>query len=260
MQARLIKEATKILKSNLGESLDGEGRSFFVERPSGRRLVLTDIHGSFQTFVKLLRKLKLTKDDQLFILGDMINRAPYSILVIEKIAELLVDGYSVFPLRGNHEQLFLQFAETDHAKLQALAERQYSSHLLKQDVLPKPIYKFFHALPFFYELEDYYLVHAGFNTDDKDPLSAWKDMLWIRSMRYDKKKLNGKKVVHGHVPTTLSVIKGDLANKKSEIKLDNGCIRAGVFDFGKLVCLDLDSGELTTKKNVDFVPAKSMFI
>ncbi|MCZ4409245.1 metallophosphoesterase [Cryomorphaceae bacterium 1068] len=255
MQPRLIKEATGILKSNLGESLDGEGRSFFVKRGMGRRLVLTDIHGSFQTFVKLLRKLKLTKDDQLFILGDMINRAPYSIYVIEKIAELLVDGYSVFPLRGNHEQLFLKFAITDQTKLQALADRQYSAHLLKDGVLPKSIYKFFNALPYFYELEDHYLVHAGFNIDERDLFDSWKDMLWIRSMRYDKKKLNGKKVVHGHVPTTLTVIEKALANEKPEIKLDNGCIRAGVFDFGKLVCLDLDSSKLTTKRNIDFVPA-----
>jgi serine/threonine protein phosphatase 1 len=255
MKAEIIKEGTSRLKENLGESLDGEGRSFFVKRSAGRRLVLTDIHGSFQTFIKLLRKLKLTKDDQLFILGDMINRAPYSIYVIEKIAELLVEGYSVFPLRGNHEQLFLHYAKTDQLKLEALAERQYSAHLLEDEMLPKTIYKFFKTLPYFYELEDHYLVHAGFNCDEKDPFSAWRDMLWIREMRYDEKKLNGKKIVHGHVPTTLTVIEKDLANAKPEIKLDNGCIRAGVFDFGKLVCLDLDSVELKSKKNIDFLPA-----
>ena len=255
MEAELIKEATSRLRENLGESLDGEGRSFFMARSTGRRLVLTDIHGSFQTFTKLLRKLKLQKDDQLFILGDMINRAPYSIYMIEKIAELLVEGYSVFPLRGNHEQLFLDFAKTDNHKLISLAERQYSSHLLENQELPKPIYKFFGLFPYFYELEDYYLVHAGFNTDVKDPLSEWRDMLWIRTMHYDKEKLNGKKVVHGHVPTTLASIKKDVATHKSVIKLDNGCIRAGVFDFGRLVCLDLDSGELKSQKNIDFVPA-----
>jgi len=255
MQADLITEATKKLKENLSESLDEKGRSFFIDRSGGRRLVLTDIHGSFQTFVKLLRKLKLQKEDQLFILGDMINRAPYSIYVIEKIAELIVEGYSVFPLRGNHEQLFLDFAKTDQYKLISLTERQYSSHLLENQELPKPVYKFFKALPYFYELEDYYLVHAGFNTDAKDPFSDWREMLWIRTMRYDEEVFKGKKVVHGHVPTTWSSIQKGVANQKSEIKLDNGCIRADVFDFGRLVCLDLDSEELISKKNIDFLPA-----
>ncbi len=255
MQTELITEATMKLKDNLGEPLDEKGRSFFVERGQGRRLVLTDIHGSFQTFIRLLQKLNLQKEDQLFILGDMINRAPYSIYVIEKIAELLLQGYSVFPLRGNHEQLFLDFAKTDQHKLISLAERQYSSHLLENQELPKPVYKFFKALPYYYELEDYYLVHAGFNTDAKDPFSDWREMLWIRTMRYDKAVFNGKRVVHGHVPTTWSSIQKGVANQKSEIKLDNGCIRAGVFDFGRLVCLDLDSQELISKKNIDFLPA-----
>jgi len=255
MQKELIKEATRRLKKNLSEPLDEKGRSFFVKRGQGRRLVLTDIHGSFQTFVRLLKKLNLQKEDQLFILGDMINRAPYSIYVIEKIAELLFEGYSIFPLRGNHEQLFLDFAKTDQNKLISLAERQYSSHLLENQQLPKPVYKFFKALPYFYELEDYYLVHAGFNTAARDPFTDWREMLWIRSMRYDKEVLKGKKVVHGHVPTTWSSIQKGIANEKPEIKLDNGCIRADVFDFGRLVCLDLDSGELISKKNIDFLPA-----
>jgi len=255
MQADLITEATKKLKENLGEPLDEKGRSFFIDRSGGRRLVLTDIHGSFQTFVKLLRKLKLQKEDQLFILGDMINRAPYSIYVIEKIAELIVEGYSVYPLRGNHEQLFLDFAKSNQHKLISLAERQYSSHLLESDELPKSVYKFFKCLPYYYELDAYYLVHAGFNTEAKDPFVAWRDMLWIRTMHYDKTLLKGKTVVHGHVPTTWSSIQKGVANRKPEIKLDNGCIRAGVFDYGRLVCLDLDSEQWTTKKNIDFLLA-----
>jgi hypothetical protein len=28
-----------------------------------------------------------------------------------------------------------------------------------------------------------------------------------------------------------------------------------VYNFGRLVCLNLDSGELITKKNIDFLPA-----
>jgi serine/threonine protein phosphatase 1 len=251
----LIKEARLKLKENLGEALDEKGRSFYVKKGTGRRFVLTDIHGSYQTFVKLLRKLDLRKEDQLFILGDMINRAPYSLFVIEKIAELLIEGYSVYPLRGNHEQLVLEFAKNDEQKLVSLAERQYSRHLLKNELLPKDIYKFFKTLPYFYELEDFFLVHAGFNTDVRDPFTAWRDMLWTRSMHYDKVKLKGKKVVHGHVPTTMSSIQKCISAQKPEIKLDNGCIRAGVYNFGRLVCLNLDSGELITKKNIDFLPA-----
>ncbi|MEM9053191.1 MAG: metallophosphoesterase, partial [Bacteroidota bacterium] len=206
-------------------------------------------------FCLSLKKIKLKKSDQLFILGDSINRAPYSIFVIEHICELLVEGYQVFPLRGNHEQLVLDFALNDQNKLNAMTERQYSKHLLEKNRLPEPIIEFFRTLPFYYELEDHYLVHAGFDTDLKKPLQAWKEMLWIRSMKYQSKKLKGKTVVHGHVPTPLPLIEKQIVSKSPEIALDNGCIRAGVYNFGNLVCLDLDSREYLVQKNIDFLPA-----
>ena len=57
-----------------------------VEAPEngGRRLVITDIHGCAKTFKKLLDKVGLNENDQLFLLGDYINRGP-SKQVIDKI-------------------------------------------------------------------------------------------------------------------------------------------------------------------------------
>jgi serine/threonine protein phosphatase 1 len=212
---------------------------------------MTDIHGSFQTFSKLLKKLDLQPSDRLFILGDMIDRAPYSLYVIEKIARLIVDDYAVYPLRGNHEQLFLDYAASDPRKLTLLASRQYSGHLLADGFLPFGIARFFESLPYFYETEDHFLVHAGFDTGKKKPLASWKDMLWIRSYPYDKSKLKGKQIVHGHVPTSLDKIKRAVKSGKRDIKLDNGCIRAGVRGYGKLICWDPDENKLYTQKNVD---------
>jgi serine/threonine protein phosphatase 1 len=256
MQLQLIKSARKRLKKNLRESLDGAGKAFFVEKSHGRRFVLTDIHGSYQTFTRLLEKLDLDKSDQLFILGDLINRAPYSIYVIEKIAELLNEGFQVYPLRGNHEQLVLEFDLTDARKLHALADRQYSMHLLDSNgKLPKQIRKFFSILPYYYELDRFLLVHAGFDTSLKNPLKGWKEMLWIRQMAYDSVKLSGKTVIHGHVPTQIDEIKKSIRKGSAEIKLDNGCIRASVPQYGSLICLKIDSGELLEQRNLDFVPA-----
>ena len=247
-------EAVDKLKGCLPDPIDEKGRSFFIERGKGRRLVLTDIHGSYQTFVKMLKKLDLKKEDQFFILGDMINRAPYSIYVLEKIAELILDGYSIFPLRGNHEQLFIEYADTDRHKLNLLAERQYSLHLLSDQELPQGITTFFKTLPYYYETDKHLMVHAGFQTEKKKPLTSWKDMLWIRSFNYDREKLKNKTVVHGHVPTRLQDIKSRIASGGKHIKLDNGCIRSGVTGYGKLVCWNADSKEFVTQKNVDFRP------
>jgi serine/threonine protein phosphatase 1 len=215
--------------------MDPDGRSFFVPKHEGRRFIVTDIHGSFQTFSRLMAKLDFRKNDTLFILGDMIDRAPYSLYVIEKIAHLITEGFAVFPLRGNHEQLFLDYSASDPHKLEILSKRQYSAHLLIDGVLPRGIIRFFDCLPYFYETEDQLLVHAGFDTGKKNPLTAWQDMLWIRSYPYVKSKLKGKQVVHGHVPTPLDKIKRAIKSGKPDIKLDHGCIRSGVRGYGKLV-------------------------
>lgn len=248
-----MKEAIDRLDKVLVHPLDRRKRSYFIEKPeAGRRFVMTDIHGCFQTFLKLLEKISLTKEDQLFILGDMVDRGPYSFLVIEKIVELIVEGYSVFPLRGNHEQLFLNFNRENPRKLKVFAGRQYARHLLNTSgSLPEPIDLFFSRLPYYYETDTAYLVHAGFNTRKKEPFQEWKDMIWMREFEYEKKKFKKKMVIHGHVPVPFDQISERVNSGKRNINLDNGCIRAGIAGYGKLVCFNFDTGEIITQKNKD---------
>lgn len=253
MDKRVFEKATAQLDSVLANPLDERGRSYFIEKPvHGRRLVLTDIHGCYQTFSKLLGKLDLQKEDQLFILGDMIDRGPYSFLVLQKIAELIGAGFRVFPLRGNHEQLYLNFNRENPVKLLTFAQRQYSAHLLDgAGLLLKPVEAFFDRLPYYYETDNAFMVHAGFNTGKKNPFEAWKDMIWIRDFEYRKKKLCRKLVIHGHVPVKIDNLKSNLKAGKRKVNLDNGCVRGEIAGYGNLVCLDLDTGKLITQKNKD---------
>jgi serine/threonine protein phosphatase 1 len=73
-----------------------------------RRLAISDIHGCYNTFDSLLQTIGLSKENEsLYILGDMINRGKHSKKVIKKILSLQNQGYSIFPLRGNHEQFVI---------------------------------------------------------------------------------------------------------------------------------------------------------
>jgi serine/threonine protein phosphatase 1 len=230
------------------------GKAWFIPAGKGRRLAISDIHGSFQTFDKLLNKIELTKLDQLFLLGDFIDRGSYSLLVLRKVWQLINEGYQIFPLRGNHEQLMLQLNREKGHKLQYFAARQNAAHLLRQRELHPVIDDFLGILPYYYETDNAFLVHAGFDTKQKDPFRFWKDMLWIRSFDYDAKKLKGKKVIHGHVPVHLNVIQSGIAVGARKIGIDNACVRAGVDGFGRLVCLDIDSGAIYKVRNTDAVP------
>ena len=66
--------------------------------------VMTDIHGCYALFQDLLKTIRFTDDDDLYILGDFIDRGE------EPIPLLLdcMDRINVYPLLGNHEAIMLR--------------------------------------------------------------------------------------------------------------------------------------------------------
>src|ERR1700721_350669 len=80
-----------------------------------KRWVIPDIHGCHKTFKKLVSRLELNKEeDQLFLLGDYIDRGPNSRKVIKFIMKLRTEGFIVRTLKGNHEDLMLLSIQDPH--------------------------------------------------------------------------------------------------------------------------------------------------
>lgn len=49
----------------------------------GRRIAIGDIHGCYNPFRKLLDKIQITRHDQIFLLGDLIDKGNKSALVLD---------------------------------------------------------------------------------------------------------------------------------------------------------------------------------
>jgi serine/threonine protein phosphatase 1 len=246
--------AEQTLQNRLSQPIDTRGRAYFVPKGKGRRLAISDIHGSFETFSSLLDKVGLNKDDQLFLLGDFIDRGPYSRLVVKFVKSMIVDGYDLYPLRGNHEQLFLDFNRAQPHKLALFAERQNAGHMLRSSAELWPgMDRFFGVLPYYYETDQHFLVHAGFDTRSKKPTRSWHHMLWTRQFEYSALKYQDKRIIHGHVPHLFKRIEAAIGNGANICPIDNACVRAGHQGYGRLVCADLDSGQLWKMKNIDTV-------
>ena len=236
------------------KEVPGFNYSIQVEKPEeGRRFVISDIHGCYHSFKKILERIELTKEDQLFLLGDYIDRGPNSSGVFDVVFQLIANGFQVFPLRGNHEQMLLDLVGQDEEMMHWSLSRNNAIDLLEtQGRIKQKYLDFCSRLPFMYELEDYYLVHAGINFNSRKPFRNYEDMLWIRDFEVNEKILNGKKIVHGHTPIELAYIKKTVQNNSSVIPLDNGCVFYGEYDgLGKLLCLDLDSKILYEQENID---------
>jgi serine/threonine protein phosphatase 1 len=230
----------------------------------GRRYVIADVHGSAKTLWALVEdKLKLKDEDQLFLLGDYIDRGRGNAKVLDFILDLQMAGFKVYPLRGNHEQMLLdewQEYNTRSARaLQKLPFQPESDDLLdERGLLPDRYLSFLVSLPYYFELDKFYLVHAGINFSAPKPLEDYKTMLWTRRPGPNP---TTKTVVHGHEVTDLVQIARCIQERSRIVPLDNGCYYASGLrrlktkpsgiDLGNLCALDLDAWRLIVQENVD---------
>lgn len=228
--------------------------SYPIPPCTGNQWVITDIHGCLNTFLALLEQLKLSKNDQLFLLGDLIDKGPSSSGVLEEVFRLKNTGYQVFTLRGNHEQMLIDCAENEAFKLHFMMEKFKATDLLQRKNKVKTKYlNFFKSLPYYFELDRYILVHAGLNFKSKAPFQDYDSMMWIRSFEAQAIILKGKRLIHGHLPKNLALIEHAISSKALVIPLDNGCVywkvRKGQ---GNLLAFELKSRELKIQENKDF--------
>lgn len=227
--------------------------SYYVSpNQEGRQLVIPDIHACPKTFRELVKKIELTVHDQLFLLGDYINKGPDNSGVIDFILELIENGFQLFPLRGNHEDMLLQSHRNsitaDYGRIPRLQKRRGIVDA-NHRILPKYL-SFFENLPYYYELDEFLIVHAGFNFKVENPFEDFETMLWMKEFEYDGTYKN-KTIVIGHVSEMLQFIEEDVKNKKSLIHLDNGCVYKNKWFRGNLLCLDLQEFTLTAQANID---------
>jgi serine/threonine protein phosphatase 1 len=215
--------------------------------PEGTRLyVIGDIHGRLDLLNDLERKIKCDletapTDVLTLFLGDYIDRGPDSAGVIERLS---AGDFctSILPLRGNHEEVFLQFLsdasvldswrkfgglETLHSYGVNVVNvmRGIGYDLAREalvETLPCHHRRFLEETRLSFTLGDYFFSHAGARPGVDLEQQATEDLLWIRNefLLYDGGF--GKVVVHGHTPTV------DPEVKTHSINIDTGAYASSV--------------------------------
>lgn len=233
---------------------------FIEKNKNGKRFVIPDIHGCLTTFQAPIKKINLNKNDQLFLLGDYIDRGKNSSGVIDYIIELQNSKYQIFPLKGNHEKNVLEIFENYEISeaYWFVKKINKSGDLLDENWrIKEKYYNFFQNLPLFYELDKFLLIHAGLNFKNENPFIDTTSMLEIRNFEVNVPPDFPKIIIHGHNPTNYDDILKAIKTKKKVIPLDNGCIYNKphkMFDYtklAKLLCLNIDNYELFEQKNID---------
>lgn len=85
--------------------------------------VMSDIHGCYDKYVKILEKINFSEGDILYILGDVVDRGQNGMKVLLNIAE----HNNIILLMGNHDQEALLLL----SQLYKLIEEEVSDELLE---------------------------------------------------------------------------------------------------------------------------------
>ena len=212
------------------------------------RYAISDIHGCNQTFLALLEQIRFSKEDELFLLGDYIDRGPDSKGVIDTIWRLQAEGHTVHCLRGNHEQMAINGMRKGEDHVGHWLRNGGGATLASfGDNLEEAYVKWMEDLPYYLESPGYILVHAGFDFFGP-PLENKKAMIWERYWydSIDYEWLGDRIILHGHTPISWTEIEQmrDQISIHQVLDIDAGCVFTRE-RYERLCAFDMDRRELT---------------
>lgn len=218
-----------------------------------RIIVVADIHGNDDKFRQALKSVSLKKTDKLILLGDLIDRGKNSKKVLDTLLLLKNNGFeNITYIRGNHEQMLLDAIDNEEKEYIWIKNggdetlKSFRINFAKE--IPLVYKKLLESSTFFYELENYFFVHAGLNFELENPLKDTNSMMWIRDISfemYKKSSFSSKIIIHGHTPIQQNQIRENF-EINNIINLDNG-VYIKKEHFGKLTIADL------TNKKIIFI-------
>jgi len=229
-----------------------------------RRIAVGDIHGCLKSLKSLLEvKIRLTLEDQIIFIGDYIDRGPDSKGVLDYLLKMKEEGYRFVFIRGNHEEMLIESFSSNvyfqpwmnnggGATLDSFGISQEEYLAPGGNRLPGNYMDFLSSTTYYQELENCFIVHAGFNFHDKHPFDDLDAMIWSRNFDYDKGLAKGKKVIHGHTPASLENIRATLFDPETSlINIDAGCVYKDHAGMGNLLGLNIDNYQLFVQANIE---------
>lgn len=190
-----------------------------------REIFIGDVHGCYDELQLLLEKINFSKTDTLIFVGDVINKGPKNLEVLQFIKS---NQHQVKVIKGNHELKFIEYCQEKSPHI----KKQNFENLKKElgDQLEEWL-NFIKTWPLFIETEEYIVVHAGLAPnlpiEQIDPniltnIRTWDgvgidlnnpaDPPWHQLYKQEKLVIYGHWAVQG------------LFQTKNTIGLDSGCV------------------------------------
>lgn len=200
----------------------------YIRLPADRRTIcISDIHGHYDLFVKLLDRVGYTADDTLVLLGDLYAKGPKGPETLTYVMEL-AKRENVYILRGNHE--VVQDWHSDEQRA------------------------FIESLPQVLDAGEYLFVHGGLPglpAEEQDAYACMKNDNYM-----EKSEGIGRWMITGHWPAFHYnheiICQNPFVNEEKKIiAIDGGCVTS--IEFGQLNAFIIENGEFSFAE-VDALP------
>lgn len=223
---------------------------------------MSDLHGEYQKYLAMLEKIKFSQEDTLYLLGDLVDRGPEPVKILQDI----IKRPNVYPLMGNHEVMAVYILKQLLVEVTEETISQVDTYLMENIILWQRngggvTLEQFQALPprerrqlleflegfSWYETVDvgqraFLLVHAGlgnYRPGKKLEEYSLEELTMVRP-DYQTQYFPDDSiyVLSGHTPTKLLSGKWEIYHSHNNIVLDCGAAIGG-----RLACLCLDTME-----------------
>jgi len=208
-----------------------------------RTIIIGDIHACYDELRALIDKTALSLNDHVIATGDLVCKGPSSV----KTLDLLMSLPNFSAVMGNHDYYLVKNWRA------GCLEKLTGSHAEAVEEMGSSIdryMKFLEKLPYYIELPECTIVHAGvkpgipLNKQDPDDLLHLREL--SAGLPWYAEYKNPKLIVFGHWA------KRGLVIRENAIGLDTGCVYGG-----KLTACVLPGRQIVSvdaKKN--YSPAK----
>ena len=216
--------------------------------------VMSDIHGCYDEYIKMLELINFNDNDTLYIIGDICDRGNNPM----KILFHMLEHENIIPIFGNHDAEAYPFLTLEYDGLINENDRRFLWWMSQggkttlddfrkltkkeQETVLNYIEEFRHYVEINVNGIDYLIVHGGLKDfEPNKPLDEYRlhDLVWERP-DYNKVYFKDKYIISGHTPTHHidQDMRGKIINKNNHICIDCGCV------FGnRLSCLCINTME-----------------
>ncbi len=215
---------------------------------------MSDLHGCYDKYIKMLEKIKFSDTDTLYILGDVVDRGEGGI----KILQDMMTHRNIIATRGNHDYLAYRllnllkqpsdmYDAEDTLKLYQMwlydgGSPTYEAFMELSTEIQKKILAYMNSFLIYDEVEAggkrFFLSHT---VPEKARIQNFDTLKWqeliVGEPEYEKEYFSDKFIVTGHTPTSLIDEKftGRIYQANHHIAIDCGAVFGNPFGC---ICLD----------------------